>query len=335
MFKILYSSMLKGDIADFYLGMIKSAIEKSGHECRLVSGMDDIEKTDIVVTTTVLDALKVIVLKRARFINWYQGIIPEESYLRHKSRVREKIYDILESLTLKYSSLNIFVSHSMLEHYRNKYGYKRDNYFILPCFSTNINRESFMHPAKYSNHIYAYVGGLSKWQCIDTILKVYKIIEEECAEARLKIFTEEIDRAEALAKETGLKSYSIKYVKNDDLPNELTGVKYGFLLREHSPINYVATPTKMSVYMSNGIIPIMSDAIGDFNKAFKDIQNKIIINIEDDCGKTAKSIIEFDNTEVNPEDILNEYEKVFNTYYCREQYENNLNELLLNTFVKK
>ena len=50
----------------------------------------------------------------------------------------------------------------------------------------------------------------------------------------------------------------LKYRCNEETETRIT--------RKDIAINKVATPTKMSSYLANGIIPIFSDIIGDFNK---------------------------------------------------------------------
>lgn len=57
----------------------------------------------------------------------------------------------------------------------------------------------------------------------------------------------------------------------------LADVKFGFVLRNDVPVNRVATPTKLSSYLSAGVIPVFSKYLKDF------IIGQMILNMLCQC----------------------------------------------------
>lgn len=53
------------------------------------------------------------------------------------------------------------------------------------------------------------------------------------------------------------------------MTDTLRDVKFGFVLRDDIAVNNVATPTKLSSYLSAGVIPIYSSALKDFYEKTK------------------------------------------------------------------
>ena len=185
MIKILENKYDKKDVVQRYIEIITKSISKLDLDFEHVSNINDIKKDDIVVTTNIDDALKVLLLKKARVINWYQGIRPEESFIRNKSTLRKIILESIEKFVLKKSLLNIFVSYGMKEYYYDKYYFDKSNYFIMPCFNTKINKIN-KNKFNQENINFTYIGGLSKWQCIEETLSIYKQIENNHENVFLK-----------------------------------------------------------------------------------------------------------------------------------------------------
>jgi hypothetical protein len=346
-------------------------LEPFAGEYIIVDNIRNINIDDIVFTSNMIDAYKISrKCKSAKVINWYQGIIPEEVSFKDKGFIRKRIFgylekiipfgtkingmiaevflllytfkvlkyflDFIEKRALRHCFLNIFVSNSMRLHYKEKYKFKKENVFIIPCFNTSIKEGDFSDKGKYKNLTFAYVGGLDKWQCFEDIAKLYKEVEKLDDEALFYVFTPEVEEAMKILDILEVKNYLVKYVSSDDLENELRSIKFGFLIREESPVNFVATPTKMGNYIASGLIPIFSDTIGDFKEVFKslkfnviseNISPKDIIKEEMIRKNTAKKIIEFHKRNIEVDLIYNEFLGIFDTYYDRNGYVARLKEL--------
>ena len=75
---------------------------------------------------------------------------------------------------------------------------------------------------------------------------------------------------------------------HQEVLKELRKYDFGFLLRDDNIVNNTASPIKFLEYVSNGVIPIMSDGIGDYSRLVHDKKigitldsNEIKIFLED------------------------------------------------------
>ena len=107
---------------------------------------------DYVVVSNAVQAAKAI-SRRYKYIYWAQGLWPEESFMRHRSRLRFLVASILEKRALKKATFALFVSEEMKAFYEKKYHLNfKDNYYIMPCFNDTLHADSFATPDKYSDN---------------------------------------------------------------------------------------------------------------------------------------------------------------------------------------
>jgi glycosyltransferase involved in cell wall biosynthesis len=308
------------DATSFYIGIIKSAIEKITEEVKVVSNINEISKNDIVIVVTIKTFFLVWLKNRKQTIYiWFQGILPEENLMMFEGFKKYfKFFSnrILEKLALTCCKKAFFVSNAMYIHYKKEYGYKGNKHFIMPCFNQEISEDCFKDE-KYNNPSFVYAGNLAKWQCVDKTLELFKSIKANFPDATITLLTKEKEKALELANEYGINVITVKYVPYTELKTEMSKYKYGFLLREDNAVNNVATPTKMNSYMACGVIPIFSDVIGDFKYALSDVEYKISVSSIDTCIEKLKKI---ENQKFTGTDVLNDYKKVYSTYYSKENY---------------
>lgn len=303
-------------VTEYYFSILKEAAEKICDDVLFVDKIDNNKcspSSDIVIVGTITKALVLFLKGYKNVIVWFQGISPEESYMRNNSIIRKKVLELIEKVVLKKTQLAIFVSKSMKEHYEKKYKIEfSGRYYIMPCFNTELSRESFFKHNKYKNNIFAYTGGLSTWQCFDEILDCYKKIEDlGIPNTKLIVLTPEKEKALEKIKNIDINNYEIGYVKIDELSHILSDVKFGFIIRDNSIVNQVSTPTKISTYVANGLIPILSENIKDFNNVTSEFRYKLCYEADNFYEK-----IEYLSTsEINPQNVYDEYSKLFNKYY--------------------
>lgn len=272
----------------------------------------------------VLDAKSLILVKlrypMKKVIVWYQGVVPEEALMMFNSKVKFYYWRIFEWFSLQLSYFNLFVSSAMLEHYKKKYGYSKNNYQIIPCFNKEFSeKKTHDNQSKYREKTFVYAGSLHKWQCIDETLTFFKSIQHHFPEAKLLFLTFNVDEAKKLVEQHRVSNVEIRRVSEGEVDEYIAKCKYGFLIREDNTVNNVATPTKMSTYLSVGTIPIMTDAIHDFNSkiltkySFCYSQTQSIENVIDDfCVQM--------NADIDVNELVSEYHHIFNVYYNRNMY---------------
>lgn len=319
------------NVTEFYYNIILDAINKKGLECvaiekcTIISALS-IKKEDYVLVTTLRSFLILYLVGLRHFIFWYQGITPEEVYLMKKSRFWYYVYSYLEKLSLKTVEYKIGVSKYMFEHYKHKYKirFSNDSFFIMPCFNSNINKNSFMTPQKYYKNIFCYAGGTQVWQGLDKILQIYSIIEKQREDVYLKIFSKDVETAKKMVAQADLKHYSIQCVPQSEMDRALSDCKFGFIIREDNIINNVATPTKMGTYLANGVIPIFSSSI----YSFRDLSHSYEYLCCVDETNVIEKILSVIKKEIDCLSVYDEYQRIFSDYYNREAYSEKLSAFL-------
>ena len=216
------------------------------------------------------------------------------------------------------------VSTRMKKHYENKYNFRINNCYIMPCNNDVIHENSFLVKEKYENNTFCYAGGLNVWQCIDETLSLYSQIEKKIPNSKLLLLIKDYKLGKELIKKYDIRNYSIDFVPVEELPEKLAPVKYGFIIREDSELNRVATPTKLMTYMGNGVIPILSECLEGLTENLSETDYVIKLKNTEDI----KSIFEGMNTKVKINDILNDYKEIYKKHYDRETHIRRIMELL-------
>ena len=303
-----------------YMGIVKQACSLAGDTNTILNGEKPHNKSDYIVCDTILTAFRYFMRGFKNQIVWMQGVVPEESYMRRHSKLRFSALSYMEKLVLKKSKLLLLVSEDMLKHYEEKYKLSlKDKSIIMPCFNeTEIVDDAFAED-KYKKNTFLYVGGMAKWQCFEQIADLYSKIEAMDSNAMFYVYTFNKDIAEAVIKSLNIKNYKVDYAPKDELSEKIKSMKYGFVLREDCTVNNVATPTKFSNYLANGIIPIYSDSLRSFAHVDAEMKVGIVCNA-DDLNAGAKRILEHTKLPVNANEMKNKCRAIFAAYYNQDRY---------------
>ena len=318
-----------GLVTNTYFEIIGKSLSNLGEEVKYVDSVNDAltcNKNEIIVCALPLEALRLILCGYRHIIYWYQGLPAEECFLVQNNRIKYYVWNMIEWFVIRHLDFILFVSETMKSYVsqKNKINLDERRCYVMPCMNTTLHPEAFIKSGKYQNRIFAYVGSLTKWQSFEETAALYKKIEEAFdGHTLFKIFTWDQDEAKDIIDKLRIQNYEIDYVDNTELPTVLADVKYGFILRKDNIVNRVATPTKISSYLSCGVIPIYSDCLEDFSKIAKEMKYAVSDHEE---IITKLKILESD--EIYPDDILQEYERVFNTYYNQTKHMSALTEKL-------
>lgn len=331
MYKVFVRSRDLNDATKHYVDIIISCLKNLGHEVEFVYSVKEISKEDRVLVITLPGFIKAWLHNPFQDISmWFQGVTPEECGMLFSGLKKYwKIFfnTILDFFTVHMAKRVMFVSETMLRHYRKKYGYNGKNYVLMPCFNQAIEKDAFVDK-KYNTPSFVYAGSLSKWQCIEETLELFTHIKKEIPNASLTLLTCEQTKAQELLEKYGIKDAVVKYIPYQELNEELKKHKYGFLIREDVKVNNVATPTKMNSYMACGIIPVYSNVIGDFKEVFTGMRYKI--DVTSSMDETIERIKDIEQNDIIAEDVYNEYNKLFETYYSEKHYTPLITELFQN-----
>lgn len=309
---------LVATVADYYLDTIAQGLEKAGYPVRAAYEWEemDIRPGDqalIIAATRAYHLWK----KKIPYLYWAQGVWPEESYLRYHSPLRFRVQSHLEKRALKKAEFVFFVSESMKNHFEAKYKlHFHGKCYIMPCANEQFHPEAFDAPGKYESNVFCYAGALSRWQCFEETVALYKKIERARPDSRLLLLVKERQQALAMLEKYDVKNYSIDYVPVEKLPEVLRQAKFGFVLRQESPVNAVATPTKVVTYLCNGLIPIYSHTLTGIREILKDARYPIVYENNGDISR----ILEAMDGPMNPEEVRSDLEAIYETTYQRSQH---------------
>lgn len=316
-------------VTDFYLEIIKKAFQMAEIQ---VEDFDfgKTKKEDIIVVSTVIEFFQVYLKGYHNIIFWMQGIEPEESYMKHKSLLKKKTLEVMTSFAIRKSKFIFFVSQRMREYVNEKYHLDTNSRsYIMPCFNSQLDEDCFTYDDKYKNNVFTYIGSLSQWQCFSETIDFFQLIKKRIKDAELVIYTSDIKEANRIINEKGLKDVAVDHVDSSEMNAALSKVKFGFILRENNPVNNVATPTKMSSYLAAGVIPVYSGCIDAFRKIFENTEFSVCV---ESLGSVPTRLIDLCNQDMDPCQVLKEYQEIFNSFYSVEKHISSISNILKGLF---
>ena len=222
--------------------------------------------------------------------------------------------------------VNLFVSEAQKLHFEKQYHISFAHSYVMPCYNCELDESVFETKGKYENNIFAYTGSFTApWQYIHGNLSFYKKIEDRFgAKVFLKILTPHQDVAKKKMEEYGIKHYSIGCVPPEELPCAIADAKFGLLLREDNIVNNIATPTKLSSYMSCGLIPIVSSCIKDYSKHMKGEECFVLV----DNNLNAEGLDHLIETPTDFNVVRDSFMRYWDAQYNTSKHINNIKDKL-------
>ena len=129
-----------------------------------------------------------------------------------------------------------------------------------------------------SHHIFIYTGGLTKWQKIDVLLRIFEKYHARYPDSILLFFSTAEDTSWVPCEYYDLlhsEAMRIRSVTHAEIADYLCVADIAFLIRDDILLNRVASPTKFGEYLSRGL-PIITGSVAkhwgpddyDFNECF-------------------------------------------------------------------
>lgn len=313
-------------VLNVYLDVIKEALVRLNYECEYIKDFNGVSKQDLIVFPMGKDAFKYYFKGYRNIILWQQGATGAESFMRHSSKIRSGILNYMDCFAMKKAKMIFYVSQYMQEYYEKLAHTSFDHKaYVMPCFNEVLDKEIF-EKKDYSKKVFTYVGSLDLWQCFNETVGIFAEIEKRIPDAFFKVLTFNTEKAEEMIKGKNIKNYSVACVPKEQVKSELENATYGFIIRHDIEVNRVATPTKISSYLSAGVLPIYSTCLTDFHAQAHGKTFAYALNPEEDID----GLIHFINSGLDKEIVQHEIEDLFNTYYSTENHIKNIAELAKN-----
>lgn len=315
----------------FYVSLVEDCLRECGYDVKRTVKLGDIVSPDLIFTITSINYVKAkLKFPFVKTISWRQGLGYQEAKMT-RPWWKWLPYSFAEFFTVRTAGLLLYVSERMEEYYHNYWGYKKQNFVIMPCYNLRLS-DSF-DVKKYESPTFVYAGGVSKWQSIDTILDTYAEIEKQLPNAKLFLYCRDNEGLRKEINSRKINNYEINFVSVDQLQNELLQYKYGFILREKNWTNEVATPTKMNSYLAAYLIPIYSDAVDDFKRNLHLGEFQLMTNTPLNAKKTATMVVNFENSQHDYTSYKKIIEDVFDSHYNDETYKIQIKDAI-NKYLK-
>lgn len=279
-----------------------------------------------VVAANIWQVLLLSVVRFGRpsgIIFWVQGLVAEESYVKRRSNSRFWILSLLEGAAFRCVSKFIFVSEYMRLHYSMKYSIEYGGVsVVIPCISDLVAKDCVVREEKS----FCYLGGMAAWQRFDLVVKLMNKVSEFDRDVRFYIATQERELCSKMLAELGsdtLRSVTTTMTLSDKAQVEefLSGMQFGFLLRDDILVNHVSSPIKLAEYLSCGVRVITRKAL----KSYTPILGAagLVIDDHEMCSGDFVSRLTYDG----PEASISLYEEVFSSRAALKGLENFLHEM--------
>ena len=240
----------------------------------LLSSLLNLPDETNIYTRSIWEFLLVLVvgklLKKSYVIYDYRGLISSEFSFNNGSLLKLIILKFCEKLPAKYANEIHTVSIKFKNHLEDKFRTKVHH--VIPCL---VNEVRLPVQTPVDGKIkFIYVGSMSKWQKIDVVLNLYKKIHQKI-DCSLTIITNEPVKAKKQINDNGKNDIDILTGDNAFVLEQLKSHHVGFLFRDNYLFNNVASPVKLLEYITNGVLPFMSDHIGDYSQLTKNLKISI------------------------------------------------------------
>jgi hypothetical protein len=231
------------------------------------------------VFATQLGLMNKRYFKHLKIVYDGRGAITAEvkEYNVGNGKIKSKLIEKLEKKAVLNSDFNIAVSHPLVKYWQANFGYKGNNFTVIPCTVEESFLTSELIEINSPQIKVAYAGSLAGWQSVQEINTLVLNMLANNANATFLFLCEHSTIITDLRILFPNRVFQ-KTVEHSAIKTELQNCDYGILYRENSVTNNVASPVKFGEYLSCGLQVIISPAIGDCSKQVHEHNLGIVIN---------------------------------------------------------
>jgi hypothetical protein len=163
------------------------------------------------------------------------------------------------------SDFRLAVSHALVKHWHERYGYEGNPHVVIPCTLASAFLGPLAARGGHEGMQFIYSGSAAGWQSFDQLSALVDAVMERPATSFLFMSPDD-PRITALVSKypTRVKrgwSYGPEGVRE-----ELERSDMGILIREDTITNRVASPTKFAEYLACGLPVLIGPKLGDFSE---------------------------------------------------------------------
>lgn len=180
----------------------------------------------------------------------------------------------LEHAAVHHADMRLAVSRALVEHWSERYGWKGDDYVVVPCaLGVDHGKTSagshevdpaVQSPAFRNEVVLVYSGSTAGWQSFELLKQLLIPLLEGQPHVRV-LFLSKSDANNKALQERFPGRVEVRWARPADVAGILAGCDHGLLIREDTITNRVASPTKFAEYLAAGLPVLISAHIGDFS----------------------------------------------------------------------
>ena len=259
-----------------------------------------------VICRGIFSANLVLISKRKKCKIIYdgRGAINAEQIeygVYNNTGLENKIYKLEKRAVLE-TDYRISISTKLVNYWKKEYNFKSDNYVVIPSSSNNaiklfkIKRCDFQ--IEKNDILVVFSGSLSKWHSFNIMIAHFESFLEKNSDVKILILSKKNNQITALINKYPKRIIN-KWVSPEKVLDLLTVADYGYVYRESSVTNQVASPVKIAEYLSCGLKIIISKNLGDYSEMIEKynlgyiIKNDNSINLEKVNATEKEKIISF------------------------------------------
>jgi hypothetical protein len=206
--------------------------------------------------------------------NKYVAALRNDYSLRSYNIIANTYYLVHQTLC---AADKIFtVSNVLKEYFIDTYHLHDKKFVSYPCLSdsskfyydTNIRNElRAAMGITEGTKVFIYSGGINEWHVAEKMFNfIHHLFKHEKGAMLIFLTKSQVDFEKMLNNFGELKAYSLSFsVPNNEVYKYLNAADFGFLFRENTIMNNVASPTKFAEYTLCGLPVLISEGVGDYS----------------------------------------------------------------------
>jgi len=282
--------------------------------------------------------IKVFYKRDIKIIYDNRGVFIDEEILKghwKKNGIKALTFRKLEKILLKKCEAHIVVSHYfhdyVIEINKNSIPDLQKKTFVITN-GTTVNKNNMQQQIKKNanNIIGVYSGSAAKWQNLNEIVALFKVVTNNFNNLLFKIisYNGEVFRNALDNSEIDASRVEIEGLDSHEVLNSLSACNFGILLRENNLINNVAAPLKFAEYLAAGLPVLISKGVGDTEEIIKKYNVGIVVH-DNLYVESMKAMLELLEDETIYQRCLDVAKKEFNIDNCFVKYSDIYNKVVV------
>lgn len=221
----------------------------------------------------------------------YEAELKEYNVVPH-AKVISEIAQV-EARVVKEAACRLAVSQELVNYWQERYGYNGSDHVVVPCTlggaivslqpDEQRTAERLRRGYKPEDIVVVYSGSSAGWQSLELMEEYILPLMRAQPEVKLVLMLPPSANRSKVEAEFPQRVTRM-WVKHQEVQQVLNACDYGWLVREASTTNKVASPVKYAEYLASGLHVIISPGLGDYSQTTADQNIGVVV---DAPGKLA------------------------------------------------